>query len=140
MACKLFIYYASRVLYEKELKGKIKRTNFLSLLIDGVTDVAIVEKEMIYVLFVDPDDFKPTLAFLSLKSVASQDVQGIANAITEAFQDCDISEKLQRIVFFESDGTAVNSGVRAALYVFCNKNMVNIQSSSGAYHTAWSLQ
>ena len=106
---------SSRALYEKELKGKIKRTNFLSLLIDGATDVAVAEKEVIYVLFVDPDDFKPTVAFLSLKSVASQDYQGIANAITEAFQDCDISEKLQRIVFFKSDGTAVNSGVRAGV-------------------------
>ena len=56
MACKLFIHYASRALYEKELKGKFKRTNFLSLLIDGATDVAVVEKELIYVLFVDPGD------------------------------------------------------------------------------------
>ena len=40
---------------------------------------------------------------------------GIANGITEAFQDCAISEKLQIIIFFESDETAVNSGVRAGV-------------------------
>ena len=68
-----------------------------------------------YILFVDPDEFKPSLEFLSLKSVASQDAQGITSAIVDAFQDCDISEKLKRIVFFESDGTSVNSGLRGGV-------------------------
>lgn len=115
MACKLLIHYASKALYEKELKSKIKKANFVTILADGATDAALTEKEVIYIIFVDPDDFKPTLAFLSLKSVASQDAPGITNAITEAFKDCDILEKLQQIVFFESDGTAVNSGVRAGV-------------------------
>ena len=112
MACKLFIHYASNALYEKELKSKIKKANFVTILADGATDAALIEKEVIYIIFVDPDSFKPTLAFLSLQSVASQDAPGITNAITEAFKVCDILEKLQQVVFFESDGTAVNSGVR----------------------------
>ena len=37
---------------------------------------------------------------------------GIVGATIDAFKDCDISEKLQRIVFFESNGTAVNLGQR----------------------------
>ncbi len=100
MACKLFIYYASKSLYEKELKNKIKRANFITILADGATDAALIEKEVIYIIFVDPDDFKPHLAFLGLKSVVSQDAEGITDAITRAFQDCDIREKLQNIVFF----------------------------------------
>ena len=100
MACKLFIHYASKSLYEKELKNKIKRANFITILADGATDAALIEKEVIYIIFVDPDDFKPHLAFLGLKSVVSQDAEGITDAITRAFQDCDIWEKLQNIVFF----------------------------------------
>ena len=115
MACKLFVHYASKSLYEKELKDKIKKANFITILADGATDAALIEKEVIYIIFVDPDDFKPHLAFLALKSVASQDAEGITDTITCAFEDCDIREKLQNIVFFESDGTAVNSGVRAGV-------------------------
>ena len=85
------------------------------MLADGATDAACIEKEVIYILFVDPDDFKASLAFLSLKSVESQDAQGITSAIIDAFKECGIEEKLQRIVFFESDGTAVNSGLRAGV-------------------------
>ena len=115
LACKLFVHYASKSLYEKELKDKIKKTNFITILADGATDAALTEKEVIYIIFVDRDDFKPHLAFLDVKSVASQDAEGITDAITCAFEDCDIRDKLQNIVFFESDGAAVNSGLRAGV-------------------------
>ena len=115
MGCKIFIHFAAKALFEKEVKDKIKRANFITVLADGATDAALIEKEVVYVLFVDPDEFKPALEFLSLKSVASQDAQGITSAIVDAFQDCDISEKLKRIVFFESDGTSVNSGLRGGV-------------------------
>ena len=115
MACKLFVHYASKSLYEKELKDRIKKANFITILADGATDAALIEKEVIYIIFVDRDDFKPHLAFLGLKSVASQDAEGITDAITCAFEDYDIREKLQNIVFFKSDGTAVYSALRAGV-------------------------
>jgi len=65
------------------------------VLADGATDAVLIEKEVMYILFVDPDEFKPSLEFLRLKSVASQDAQGITSATVDAFQDCDISEKLR---------------------------------------------
>lgn len=43
------------------------------MLADGATDAALIKKEVVYILFVDPDEFKASLEFLSLKSVASQD-------------------------------------------------------------------
>ena len=82
------------------------------MLADGATDAASKEKEAIYILFLDPDEFKASLVFLILKPVGSRDAEGITGASIDAFKDCDIPEKLQRIVFFESDGTAVNSGLR----------------------------
>ena len=113
--CLLFIHFAAKALYERQVKDKLRRANFVTVLADGATDAACIEKEVIYILFVDPDDFKASLAFLSLKSVESQDAQGITSAIIDAFKECGIEEKLQRIVFFESDGTAVNSGLRAGV-------------------------
>ena len=115
MACKLFVHYASKSLYEKELKDRIKKANFSTILADGATDAALIEKQVIYIIFVDRDDFEPHLAFLGLKSVASQDAECITDAIKCAFEDCDIREELQNIVFFESDGTAVNSGLGAGV-------------------------
>lgn len=87
MGCKIFIHFAAKALFEKEVKDKIKRANFITVLADGATDAALIKKEVVYILFVDPDEFKASLEFLSLKSVASQDAQGITNAIVDAFQD-----------------------------------------------------
>ena len=39
------------------------------------TDVAVIEKECIYILFADPDNFQPKLTFLSLKDLPSQDAK-----------------------------------------------------------------
>ena len=88
------------------------------MLADGAMDAALIEKEVVYILFVDPDEFMTSLQFLSLKSVVSQDALCITSAIEDAFRDCDILETLQRIVFVESDGTAVNSGLRAGVISF----------------------
>ena len=94
MGCKLFVHFTAKALYKREVKEKVKRANFVTVLCDGATDAVCIEKEVIYILFVDPDEFKATLGFLTLKSVESQDAQSIASAITSAFEQCEISEKL----------------------------------------------
>ena len=53
----------------------------MAALRDGSTYSAIVEKESVYVLFVDSDTFQPTLPFLHLKDLQSQDANGIAKTI-----------------------------------------------------------
>ena len=55
----------------------MKRVNFITVLCDGATDTAIVEKECAFVLLVDPDDFTPSMIFFSLKDVSSQDAKGL---------------------------------------------------------------
>ena len=54
--CLLFIHFAPKALYERQVKDKLKRANFVTVLADGATDAACIEKEVIYILFVDPDD------------------------------------------------------------------------------------
>ena len=44
-------------------------------------------------------------------------------SITSAFEQCEISEKLPRIAFFESDGTAVNSGIRAGVIAMLQQKL-----------------
>ena len=66
--CLLFIHFAAKALYERQVKDKLKRASFVTVLADGATDAACIEKEVVDILFVDPDDFKASLAFLSLKS------------------------------------------------------------------------
>lgn len=73
MCCKIFIHFAAKALFEKEVKDKTKRANFTTVLAYGATDAALIKKEVVYILFVDSYEFKPSLEFLRLKSVASQD-------------------------------------------------------------------
>ena len=76
---------------------KLKQANFISVLSDGSMYAAIVEKECIYILFVDPDEFKPKLLFFALKEPISQDADGLYDAIKKGF------------LFFSSDEAAVHS-------------------------------
>ena len=52
---------------------------------DRATDAGIVEKECVFVLFVDPDDFTPSMTFFSLKDVPNQDAKGVETVIRQAF-------------------------------------------------------
>ena len=78
--CKLFIHFAAKALCKRQVNDKVKRAN-------GATDAASIEKEVIYILFVDPDELKASLAFLSSKLVESQDAQGITGTIINAFKE-----------------------------------------------------
>ena len=51
-ACAEFIRYISQSLFDVKVK-------------DGATDAAIIEKECIFVFFVDPDTFLPSMTFLT---------------------------------------------------------------------------
>ena len=65
MACKLFVHYASKSLYEKELKDKIKKANFITILADGATDAALIEKEVIYIFLLTETTLDHILLFLA---------------------------------------------------------------------------
>ena len=128
----LFIHFAAKALYERQVKDKVKRADFVTVLADGATDAACIEKEVIYILFVDPDDFKASLAFLSLKSVKSQDAQGITGAIIDAFKECGIEEKLQRIVFLCLMVLQLTQVCELVSFPYCSKSLASTSSSFGA--------
>ena len=79
-ACTEFISFISKSVFEESIKSKIIRSKFIAVQCDG-TDSAVVEKESIYDLFVDPDTIQPSLSFLYLKDLPSQDADGIVKDI-----------------------------------------------------------
>ena len=46
--------------------------NFIAILGDGTTDTSIVEQEVVYVFFVDPDTVEPTLTFSECQRIRKQ--------------------------------------------------------------------
>ena len=71
----------------------------------------------LYSLCVDPNEFKPKLLFFSPKEPISQDADGLYDAIKRAFSDKNADTLLKNIVFFSSNGTAVNSSLNAGIVV-----------------------
>ena len=66
-----FIKYISKALFDENICKKLERANFIAVFCDGSTNIAVIEKECIYILFADPDNFQPKLTFLSLKDLPS---------------------------------------------------------------------
>ena len=66
-------------------------------------------------MFVEPFEFEPTLSFIAFKDVSSEDADGIKSAIMKAFDDIGMPELKDRMLFFASDGTSVNSGIKTGL-------------------------
>ena len=114
-ACRDFINFSSDAIFKTDLQDKLKRANFISVLCDGSTDSAIIGKECIYMLHVDPDTFSSTLSLFSLKSPTSQDAEGILQAIKSALEEKGLDELWEKLVFLCTDGASVNSGLKSGL-------------------------
>ena len=58
-ACKNFIFGISEYLYEENVKKKLHLVNFIAVLCNGSTDNSVIEQKVLYVIFTDPETFKP---------------------------------------------------------------------------------
>ena len=77
--------------------GKVEVSKILFVFSNGSTDAAIVKKECIYILFLDPKEFKPKLLFFALKEPfsyalkkpISQDLDGFSpeDAVADGLYD-----------------------------------------------------
>ena len=85
-ACKNFSFGISEYLFEEKVNKKLHLVNFIIILCDGSTDNSIIEQEVLYVIFTDPETFKPTMKFFEVVPPAdSQDVPGLKKAIFQHF-------------------------------------------------------
>ena len=115
-ACRDFVNNIADYFFQKDLYEKLVRVNFIAILCDGSTDRSVTEQEVVYVMFTDPDTFKPTLSFFEVLGLdSSQDATGICDAIKAAFKKRNLESALDKLVFFSSDGASVNSGKKSGL-------------------------
>ena len=64
-ACQEFIKFIACYLFDEDKRNKLASVNFIAILIDVITDRAVKEQEVLYVMFFDPDTHKPTLTTYS---------------------------------------------------------------------------
>ena len=50
-----FIFGISEYLFEENVKKKLHLVNFIAILCDGSTDNSVIEQEVLYVIFTDPE-------------------------------------------------------------------------------------
>ena len=116
-ACRDFINSIASYLFEEDLRKKLNRVNFVAILIDGTTDRAVKEQEVLYVMFVDPDTHKPTLAFFEVLEMDdfNQTAVGMMEAIKSSFERNKLSNLLDKLIYLSADGDSVNSGRESGL-------------------------
>ena len=68
-ACRDFVLSISDYLFQVDVKEKVSRANFIAILIDGTTNAAITEQEVIYLLYLDPDNFVPRLSVFTVSEL-----------------------------------------------------------------------
>ena len=115
-ACKNFIFGISEYLFEENVKKKLHLVNFIAILCDGSTDNSIIEQEVLYVIFPEPETFKPTMKFFEVVAPAdSQDAPSLKKAIFATFHKHYFESVLSKNVFLSSDGASINSGKDSGL-------------------------
>ena len=57
---------------------KLHLVHFITIFCDGSTDNSVIEQEVLYVIFTDPEIFKPTMKFFKVFARAdSHDAPGL---------------------------------------------------------------
>ena len=72
-ACRDFIQNIEVFLFDEEIAKKLCKVNFTGLLCDGSTDKSVVEQEVIYITFMDPDTYSPVMKYFTVVALTSQD-------------------------------------------------------------------
>ena len=116
-ACREFIKSIACYLFDENVQKKLTRVNFIAILIDGTTDRAIKEQEVLYAMFVDPDTHKPTLTYLERLELngLEQNADGMLEAIRRSIEDNNLSDLWKKIIYHSADGASVNSGKDSGL-------------------------
>ncbi len=77
------------------------------MLIDGSTDSSVVEKELVYVMYVGPEGKAQFFFFLQLKDVLNATAPGILKLLVETFAMFGV-DLMKKLVSICVDGAAVN--------------------------------
>ena len=104
-----------------DTRDEISGSRYLTVLLDGSTDSSVMEKELLYVMYVGVDG-SPQCTLLCLADVQDATAVCIKALLTRKLQEIgiDLGEKLVSICV---DGAAVNLGVRRGLSALLKQDM-----------------
>lgn len=111
-ACALFTDYIGAVTKESVAKD-IVNARYYSVLSDGSTDSAVIEEELVYVLYLK--EGTPKVKYLSIERPENADADGIKQCITKAFERFGIMDFSKKLLGLNLDGAAVNMGIHNGL-------------------------
>ena len=88
---------------KEDLIKVISTSDYFSLLTDSSTDSAVIEEEMLYLLFLN--EGKPDIKFFSIKTPWHATAEGLKEAISSAFKRTGMTEFHTKLAGFNVDGT-----------------------------------
>ena len=107
-AAQTFTFYIAEVL-RQQMETTFNEVHFLAMMMDGSTDKAIIEQEIVYVRYATKGVVKEQ--FVSLQHVLQADAPGLVQALDRAMVNCaGQREWRQKVVAIGTDGASVNMG------------------------------
>ena len=88
-------------------------SQYISLMTDETTDIAVVKELVLYARYLAPDGGAPKSTFLKIRDLVDGTAESIYNAITQYCETKDIP--LSKCVGFGSDGANVMTGIRSGV-------------------------
>ena len=87
---------------------------YYSILSDGSTDSAVIEQEIVYVLYLSSGGI-PAVKYFSIESAENGDADGLKECIISAFNRFGITNFSDRLLGLNVDGASVNTGIHKGL-------------------------
>ncbi|XP_051545803.1 zinc finger protein 862 isoform X3 [Myxocyprinus asiaticus] len=119
--CQIIIQHIARALKE-DLAEKIRRSPFLSIIMDGQNDDLLADTVAVYVQFTTADGL-PATEFLSLQKLCGGNVEGYVQAVDRAFGVLGLRLQDMLVVGLGIDGSNISSSLRANLYIAIRKTI-----------------
>ena len=110
-ACAVFTDYIGMVTKESFAED-FANTRYYSVLSDGSTDSAVIEQEVVYVLYLSKDGVPVDL---SIESAENGDADGLKDCISKAFERIGITKFSERLLGLNVDGANVNTDTQNGL-------------------------
>lgn len=113
-ACKEFVHHIASIV-ESDLVMDIKKSPFVSILLDGSTDISGEEQNIVYVRYLKGSDVEES--FLSLVPLESASSDGYLNALQKQLQSLNLSELLTggKLIGIGTDGASSMIGEQNGL-------------------------
>ena len=97
-SCRNSIQNIADFLLDEKIATKLHKVNFIGSLCDGSAGKSVVDLEVIYIAFMDPDTCSHVMKYFTAVPPKSQDATGIQKALENSFAELGLSE-IKEIVF-----------------------------------------